>query len=349
MTRVGRSVSIRSLALLGLVSLAAVFVAAGQGSATQSGCTRTITRADEVHAALAAASPGDTLCFSGVDLAGAALMMTRSGTADAPIRLVSDGQTNVHEVQVIADYVLIQGFTIVGGGELLLAGTGINAQKNMVRDTQRGGIVCASCIDSTIESNTVHHVATTGISLSGQRITVRSNHVSATVAGDDGSANGVRFFGNGHRIISNTIQDISVNEYPTFPQVACFETFDTGRPPTFDVVILGNACQNVDGLCLIATGDESGNSDAPAGSRSITFTGNACAVNGDQAVGLRRWPNVDMHKNKLFGPNFKRAILISDGSTGCSVKSNTTPDDVAAVEIDDSSRPGFHDQDKNPF
>jgi hypothetical protein len=343
-----RSVSIRSITLLGLVTLVAAFTAAGQGSATQTGCTRTITRADEVHAALAAASPGNTLCFSGADLAGAALMMTRSGTADAPIRLVSDGST-VHEVQIIADYVLIQGFTIAGGGELLLSGTGIIAQKNTVRDTQRNGIVCASCIDSTIESNAVHHAAATGISIGGQRITVRSNVVSATVAGAEGSAIGVRFFGNGHRVLSNTIQDISGNGDPTTPPPACFQTFDTGRPPTFDVVILGNACGNVDGHCLIATGDESGNGDAPRDARSITFTGNTCAVTGDQAVSLRRWPNADIHKNRLSGPSLKRGIAISDGSTGCTVKANTTPADVPAVEIDDSSRPGFQDQDKNPF
>jgi hypothetical protein len=348
-TRVVGSVSIRSIALLGLVALAAAFAAAGQGSATQTGCTRTITRADEVHAALAAASPGNTLCFNGADLAGAALMMTRSGTADAPIRLVSDGHSAVHEVQIIADYVLIQGFTIAGGGELLLSGTGIIAQKNTVRDTQRSGIVCASCIDSTIESNVVHHAAATGISISGQRITVRSNVVTATVAGIEGSAIGMRFFGAGHRVLSNTIQDISGNDDRTTPPFACFQTFDTGRPPTFDVVILGNACENVDGHCLIATGDESGNGDAPRDARSITFTGNTCAVNGGQAVGLRRWPNADIHKNKLSGPNLKRGIAISDGSTGCTVKANTAPADVPAVEIDDSSRPGFRDQDKNPF
>ncbi|MGH3798678.1 MAG: hypothetical protein ACRDTD_00820, partial [Pseudonocardiaceae bacterium] len=158
MTRVARSVSLCSVALLGLVLPIAGFASAGQDSAQpQAGCTRTITRAGDVHAALGAASPGDMLCFTGADLASADLTLTRSGTVDAPIRLVSDGHTTVHEVHIIADHVLIQGFTIVGGGELLLAGSGITAQKNTVRDTQRGGIACASCIDSTIESNTVQH------------------------------------------------------------------------------------------------------------------------------------------------------------------------------------------------
>ncbi|MGH8918923.1 MAG: right-handed parallel beta-helix repeat-containing protein, partial [Actinomycetes bacterium] len=244
-TRVIRAVSIWSIALLGLAALTAGFAAAGSDSA-QTGCTRTVTRGDDVHAALGAASPGDTLCFTGADLAAADLTLIRSGTADAPIRLVSDGHTTVHQVHLIADHVLIQGFTIVGGGELLLTGTGIIAQKNTVRDTQRGGIVCSSCIDSLIESNTVQHAAAAGIFLNGQRITVRANLISATTAGDEGDADGVRFFGTGHRIISNTIRDISVSGYPVSPHPDCFQTFDTARPSTFDVVIVGNACQNVD-------------------------------------------------------------------------------------------------------
>lgn len=331
--------SVWSIAVLGVGLFTAGAASAGHP------CSRTISRVDDAGAALAAAAPGDTLCFFGGDLADVDLTLARSGTADAPISLVSDGRTPVHQLHVLADHVVIQGFTIVGGGELLLAGTGIIAQKNTVRDTFRGGIVCASCTDSTIESNTVTHTATAGISISGQRITVRENLVSATVPADDGDADGMRFFGNGHRIISNTIRDISASGSPTFSHPDCFQTFDTGHSPTFDVVILGNACQNVEENCLIATGEETGNIDAPAGSRSITFTGNTCATNGDQAVSLRRWPNVDVRKNKLFGPNLKRGILIIHGSTGCSAKDNTTARDVPPVEIDNSSRPGFN----NPF
>ncbi len=339
-----RSVSLWAVALLGLVSLTAGFISIGQGDAQpQRGCTHTITQAEDVHATLAAAMPGDTLCFTGTDLATADLALTRSGTADAPIRLLSDGRSSVHELRIIADHVLIQGFTIGGGGELLLAGAGITAQKNRVRNSQRGGIVCAVCIDSTIEANTVQDVATAGISISGQRIIVRRNLVLGAISGADGSADGVRFFGSGHRILSNTIRDIAASGQPAVSHPACFHTFDTGRPATFDIEIVGNACHNVDEHCLIATGDEGGNAEAPAGSRSIRFIGNECGTNGDQAVNLRRWPNVDLHKNKLFGSNLKRGILISNGSTGCSVRSNTTTDGVPPVEIDDTSRPGFQD------
>jgi len=106
--------------------------------------------------------------------------------------------------------------------------------------------------------------------------------------------------------------------------------------------MVGNACENVAGNCLIATGDESGNSDAPDGTVSITFIGNTCVTNGDQAVYLRRWPDADVRKNTHFGPRLKRGVLITHGSTGCTAKDNATAADVPAVEIDDSSRPGFN-------
>ncbi|MFZ2117208.1 MAG: right-handed parallel beta-helix repeat-containing protein [Pseudonocardiaceae bacterium] len=338
-TRVARTMAVCAAALLGVGLLTARFASADEP------CTRTINNIDGARAALNAAAPGDLLCFFGGDLANVDLTLTRSGTANDPISLVSDGHITVHQLHVLADHVIIQGFTVAGGGELLLAGTGIVAQKNIVRDTQRGGIICATCTDSTIESNTVTHAATTGISVSGQRITVRENRVSGTVAGGDGDADGVRFFGNGLRIISNSIQDISAGGSAVAPHPDCFQTFDTGHSATFDVAIVGNDCQNVAENCLIATGDESGNSEAPAGSQSITFIGNDCETNGDQAVNLRRWPHVDVRKNQLSGPNLKRGVLITNSSTRCTVKDNVTAGNVPPVEIDDSSRPGFN----NPF
>ncbi|MGH3765053.1 MAG: hypothetical protein ACRDS0_06565 [Pseudonocardiaceae bacterium] len=333
MTTVARTMSVCAAALLG-----AGFITAGVASAGPP-CTRVIRNVAEARAGITAAVPGDTLCFAGVDLADVDLTVVRSGTATAPIRLISDGQTTIHQLHILADHVVIQGFTIVGGGELLLAGTGIVAQKNTVRDTVHGGIICAECIDSTIAANTVTHVATTGISISGQRITVRENLVSATVPVDDGDADGVRFFGSGHRIISNMIRDIPAKG-AAHPD--CFQTSDTGHPATFDVEIVGNGCQNVAENCLLATGDESGNGEAPPGARSITFTGNTCATTGEQGVTLRRWPHADLRKNQFSGPNLKRGILISAGSTNCIAKDNTTERGVAPVEIDDSSRPGFN-------
>jgi hypothetical protein len=338
MTTVARALPVRSAGLLGAALVAAGLITTGVASAGPP-CTYTIDDLEQARSAITAAAPGDTLCFAGVDLADIDLTMARSGTVDAPITMVSDGQTTIHQLHIIADHILLQGFTIVGGGELLLEGTGIVAQKNTVRDTGRGGIICASCTDSTIESNTVTHATTTGIAISGQRITVRENFVTATVPADDGDADGVRFFGNGHRILSNVIQNIPATG-AAHPD--CFQTFDTGHPATFDVEIVGNACQHVAENCLVATGDERGNGDAPPGAKSITFIGNTCATEGDQGVYLRRWADVDVRKNTFSGPNLKRGVLISAGSTGCTARDNTIPGNVPAVQIDDSSRPGFN-------
>ncbi|MFL6147670.1 MAG: hypothetical protein ACJ72I_09270, partial [Pseudonocardiaceae bacterium] len=115
--------------------------------ALPSSCTHTITGADDVQTALDAAAAGDTLCFSGGDLTDTDLAMTRSGTADAPITLAADGAT-VHEVQLKADHVVLEGFTVAGGGGVLLEGAGITARNNTVHDTDQGGITCDPCTDS---------------------------------------------------------------------------------------------------------------------------------------------------------------------------------------------------------
>jgi hypothetical protein len=311
-------------------------------------CTHTITRADDVPAALDAAAAGDTVCFSGGDLGDTDLVMTRSGTADAPITLAADGAT-VQEVQIKADHVVLQGFTVAGGGGVLLEGAGITARNNTVHDTEQGGITCDPCTDSTIESNTMTHVASNGINITGQRITVHANTISDTVVSrHGGDADGMRFFGSGHRITDNTISDISAEGYRSPPHPDCFQTLDNSKPPTFDVVISGNTCRNVDAQCLIATGDQDGNRAAPDGVPSITFVGNQCANNGAQAVNVRHWPNVVVRQNTFSGPNLTRAVLISQGSTGCTVTGNTTTGDRPTVEVDGSSQPGSHIDDNSP-
>ncbi len=310
-------------------------------------CDHTVTRVDDVPAALDNAPPGSTVCFTGHDLAGAEMTMNRSGTAQSPIRLRSEGAT-VRSIHITADHVVVEGFTVVGGDGIFLTGDDLTLSHNIVHDTQRGGITCAPCENSTIESNTVQHVATAGIWISGQRIAVNHNTVSETVARDNGDADGMRFFGDGHRITDNTITDISANGYANPPHPDCFQTYDNNSVPTFDVLIAGNTCRNVDAQCLIATGDQHGNSAAPTGVPSISFVGNTCASNGAQAVNLRRWPNVEIRDNTISGPNVTRGIIIIDGSTGCVVVGNTTSEDRPTLNIDDSSRPGSHVEHNSP-
>jgi hypothetical protein len=346
--------SIRTLSAAS-IALSLLLTAACTGSSDQGvqqhqalppDCTRTITQSDDVRPALQAASPGSTLCFAGGNLADAEVTMTRSGTNGSPIRLVADGAT-VDSVHIRADYVDMEGFTVTSGEGVLLEGTGITARHNTVHDTQRDGIACMPCTDSTIASNNVRHASATGIYISGQRITVSDNMVSETVARDDGDADGMRFFGTGHRITGNTIRDISDQGYRAPPHPDCFQTFDH-KPPTFDVMISGNTCQNVDAQCLIATDDQPGSSGAPSGIPTITFVNNTCAPNGAQAINLRTWPNVEIRQNKFSGPHLTRAILIMDGSTGCTVIGNTTAGGAPTVEVDGASRRGFRGSGNDP-
>jgi parallel beta-helix repeat protein len=329
---------------IGLSVLLTAGCTASSGSGRESqglpaDCSATVDRSSDARPALDAATPGSTVCFTGGNLTDADLQMTKSGTTDSPIKLVADGAT-VDNVHVTANYVLVEGFTVADGDGILLEGTGITAQRNTIHDTRRGGIACITCTDSTITGNTVQHVATAGIYISGQRITVNGNTVSDTVAVEDGDADGMRFFGTGHRITGNTIRDISDRGYRAPPHPDCFQTFDH-NPPTYDVVISGNTCQNVDAQCLIATDDQPGNSGAPGTVPSITFVDNTCAPNGAQAINLRRWPNVEIRQNKFSGPHLNRAILISDGSTNCTVVDNTTAGGVPTVDVDGASRAGF--------
>lgn len=342
-----RTLSVCSLALSLLFTAACTSSGPNQQSqGLPSDCTQTITRSDDVRAALDAASPGNTVCFTGDDLTDANLVVTKSGAPGSPIKLIADG-TPVDNIHVTANNVVVEGFTVAGGDGITLEGTGITAQHNTIHDTRRGGIACIPCSDSTIASNTIQHVSTVGIYISGQRITVRDNTVSETFAVNDGDADGMRFFGTGHRITGNTIRDISARGYRAPPHPDCFQTFDHS-PPTYDIVISGNTCQNVDAQCLIATDDQPGSSGAPNGVPSITFVDNTCEPNGAQAINLRRWPNVEIRNNKFSGPNLNRAILIIDGSTGCTVIDNSTASGVPTVDVDGASRAGFRQNGNSP-
>jgi hypothetical protein len=304
-------------------------------------CTRTISQANQVPAALDTASPGTMLCFTGGDLSGTDVTMTRSGAPNTPITLRSDGAA-VRSIHITADHIVIDGFTVVGGDGVFLNGDDLAIRHNTVHDTQRGGITCERCQNSIIDSNTVQHVDTIGIWIDGQRIAVSHNKVSDTLARDNGDADGMRFFGTGHRITENAVTDISDHGYANPPHPDCFQTYDDNSPPTFDVLIAGNTCRNVGAQCLIATGDQRRNSGAPAEVRSITFVDNTCATNGAQAVNLRRWPNVEIRDNRISGPNVARGIIIIDDSTGCVVIGNSTDGGRPTLDIDNSSKPGSH-------
>lgn len=306
-------------------------------------CTSTASDPTRATAVVDQAQPGDTVCFTGTRFADLVIEMTASGTADEPIALIGDG-TTMRSIGISADHVIVEGFILVGGDGLNLRGNGIEARNNVVRDASRDGIVCTECFDAVVESNTVWRADGTGIVIEGEHSLVRDNTVSESVMREGRDADGIRFFGTGLRLIGNTIRDITTTDYPEgrAPHTDCFQTYDTrDSRPTYDVVIAGNRCENVDVQCLIATSDETRTTEIPPGVTTILFERNTCVVNGSQGVLLEYFPNVVVSENMFSGPRY-RAILLSRESVNGTVVGNTVLGDIPAFEIDDESRPGFH-------
>lgn len=304
-------------------------------------CTTTVEQADAATDALAAAGPGDLVCLVGRGLADADLTLERSGTPEAPVVVAGSG-TVLRSLTVRADHVVVKGLRTEGGSGIELAGTGLVARDNVVLDaTASSGIACLPCADSTIEGNTVERTDGTGIFVEGDRITVRDNEVSGSIRIEAADADGIRFFGSGHRITGNLVRDIKDDGYARPPHTDCFQTFDNSGYATTDVVISGNTCRNVDHQCLIATAEESGEQGTVGASRGITFEGNTCDVEGAQALLIRWFPDVSVRDNVLSGPNLDRGAIFLDGSTGGRFVDNTVPDGVRPYQVDEKSRPGF--------
>ena len=304
-------------------------------------CDFTVSEPSEAGPALGRVKPGEIVCFAGDRLADLSLRMRLSGTAGEPISLVSAGAV-VRSIDVDADYVTVDGFTVADGDGVTVEGTGLVLRNNVLRNAADDGIDCGYCRDSLLESNTVTGTDGTGIVVDGDRIEVRNNTISGSVMKEEGDADGIRFYGTGLRLTGNIIRDIKASGYPAddAPHTDCFQTYEVEGRPTYDVVISGNLCQNVDVHCLIATGKDFPAVDIPPGSTAITFENNNCTVYGSQAVLLQDFPEVVVRGNTFAGPIY-RAIILTQGSVNGTVVGNIVFGSIPVVEIDDSSEPGF--------
>lgn len=313
-----------------------------RSSSLPNSCRTTVSNPGQAAPALVLAKPGDVVCFTGDRFADHTLDMTTSGTRDEPISLVADGAV-MRALRVKADYVVVDGFTFADGDGLNLTGNGLVARNNVVRNATDDGIVCADCVEATLESNTVWRADGTGIVIDGDRSVVRDNIISDSVMLTSGDADGVRFFGTSLRLTNNTIRDIRTTNYPEghAPHTDCFQTYENDDRPNYDILISGNRCENVDVQCLIATGKDTRNPPLPDWITAIVFENNMCAVSGSQAVLLEGFRNVVVRNNTFSGPLY-RAVFLSRGSINCVVVGNTVQGDIKPFEIDEESSPGFH-------
>ncbi|MGH3695768.1 MAG: right-handed parallel beta-helix repeat-containing protein [Pseudonocardiaceae bacterium] len=306
-------------------------------------CADRVTEPEQASAAVEQVRPGSMVCLAGSGLTDAELEVTASGTPQQPITIVADGAT-MRSMNVKADYVVIQGLTLRDGDGLTMAGRGLVARNNVIYNATKNGLTCFGCVDTILESNTVQRADGTGIWFSGERVTVRDNTVSESVARTQNDADGIRFFGAGHRLTGNTIKDIKASGYrDEGPHTDCFQTYDSAdTPPTYDVVIANNVCRNVDVQCLIATIDDPRARRAPVGRTAIVFEGNTCEVKGSQAVLLRNFSDVVVRGNSFSGPG-DRAVQLTGESTGAAVIGNTMTGRMRPFEMDRQSEPGFQE------
>jgi hypothetical protein len=308
-----------------------------------------------IEDAVAEAEPGDVVCVRPGVYDSGAVELRRSGKSDAPIEVRALGRVVLENVRIDAKHVSFIGFEITSPPDragdgltpgISLRGTGLVVSDNFVHDTAGDGIACVqrspSCVDAVISRNTVRGADGTGIVVSGRSNRVARNEVSESVRIRASDADGIRFFGTGHVIRSNRVHDISDDGYPgDAPHTDCFQTFDNGKPPTSDVLIDGNICDNVAHQCLIATAEQSGELGVIGRSHSLRFTNNICRNLGAQGVLVEQFPDVVVAFNAFADTIGFRAASFLSGSSQGAFLNNIVDGSYPAYELDDSSAPGW--------
>jgi hypothetical protein len=218
-----------------------------------------------------------------------------------------------------------------------------------------GGAATTNGIDITADNVVVEGFTSTdaksmGAWLSGNNITFQDNKIQHPVnAGDD--TDGLRFFGDGIKILHNTITDINdgadCNEdgCGDGPHPDCMQTYySESNPTSSDITIEGNHCDNAASQCLIGEGPllPGEGVNGPGQSIGWTFYDNYCQAGAVQSVQFKDIKNVTIVDNSFEGSNNK-AIALSDASTGAHVGGNKLAKRIGKlITFDDGNEsPGY--------
>jgi hypothetical protein len=214
--------------------------------------------------------------------------------------------------------------------------------------TVRGIDVVASNV--VVEGFTSKDGENMGARLQGDNITFQDNTITHPVyRGDD--TDGLRFFGDGIKIVHNTIADVgdgsNCNEdgCGDGPHPDCMQTFYSDQYPTSsDVTIEGNRCEDIAAQCLIGEGPviPGENVNGPGQSLGWTFYDNSCDAGAAQSVQLKDIKNATIVGNTFKGSNNK-AVALSDASTGAHVGGNEVSSSIGKlITFDDGlEAPGY--------
>ena len=177
----------------------------------------------------------------------------------------------------------------------------------------------------------------TGIWSSGSRVTIQDNIITQVRwTGDD--VDGIRFFGDGSRILRNTVTDLEGTDEVGDSHVDCIQTFATSLPGSSDVVIQGNRCEEIRAQCLMAEGPDVADGSGDGVSRRWLFDSNYCdSYAAAQSVALVDIQDVTISNNEMVGKAAK-AFALGRDSTGATVRGNLIgPDYGREVGFDDPS------------
>jgi hypothetical protein len=296
-------------------------------------CSRSVATGDvgSLNTIMNNAAPGDVICVGAGDLGPEPIAIVTSGTEGAPIRIRAQGTVVTAGVDITANWVTLDGFTVYGhpGNErpgIRVKGVGVELVGNAVADSEAYGIQCMNeapfCDRARIVNNQVERSVGTGIFVYGTDIEVAANDVSASRQVDDSDADGIRFFGERIFLHNNDIHDISAAGWPenVAPHTDCFQTFTQSKRPVIDVRIEANTCDRVDDQCLIAEGTGT--------SHGIVFINNICRVRGSQAIYLRNVQGTVV-ANNLFMAGIKfTGVYVDEGSSHTVILNNAFIGDI---------------------
>ncbi len=183
----------------------------------------------------------------------------------------------------------------------------------------------------------------TGIWAAGQNVVIRDNTITRVrYTGDDLDA--IRFFGDGARVLHNSVHDLEGTDDIGGSHVDCMQTFATSGPGSRDVVIQGNRCEGIRAQCLMAEGPDVADGSGEGVSRDWLFEGNYCDAHAAaQSVAIQDVQDVTIARNTMVGKGNK-AFALGQGSTGATVTDDNHigPGYGRAVGFDDPSpRQGY--------
>jgi len=180
--------------------------------------------------------------------------------------------------------------------------------------------ITATADDVVIQGFVSNGADSTGIWASGRNVTVQDNTVTQVRHTDD-DVDAIRFFGDGFRVLHNSVHDLEANDVGD-SHVDCIQTYATSGPGSSHVLIQGNRCEGIRAQCLIGEGPDDEGGSGRGVSRNWVFDRNYCDANAKaQSVVLEDVQNVTLSNNEMVGKGNK-AFALGKNATGTVVRDN---------------------------